>query len=622
MATALPAASVVNIAAYKFVELTDLQQLRDRLRSRCKLAQLRGTILLSPEGINMFLAGSREGIDSLLSEVRSLPGLADIEVKESLSLEQPFNRMLVKLKREIIAFGVDGIAPAQRTSPKLSARELKRWLDEGRPVRLLDTRNDYEVDLGTFRGAERLNIQHFREFPDASAGLPEQAKHEPLVMFCTGGIRCEKAGPMLERLGFQQVYQLDGGILKYFEECGGAHYDGGCFVFDSRVVLGPDLQPSGAVLCYNCQAVLTHEDIQSAKFRFGKSCPHCYLTVDQEREVARRRREELIRALAAAQPGSQPYENRRRMHVAARWTGWSLIDFLCAYHPPTSRDQWLAWIADGTITSSGQRVAAEQTVREGQRFDQVQSDYVEPTVSSDIGLIYEDEALVVINKPAPLPVHASGRYHRNTLEYILAQAYRPEKLRLAHRLDANTTGLVVLARKYSAARQLQPQFASGAVRKKYLLKVHGTPVSEQFECCEPVSAEPGWQGSRELSATGREATTQFRVLERCADGYWLLEAQPYSGRTHQIRLHAWRQGVPIVGDRLYRPSAVPGDVPSGVLGETEPISDEQFTSELEGEESGSWECAEPMCLHALELEFEHPFTGERLTFRAPAPAWR
>ena len=593
--TAAQPAPVVNIAAYHFVELSGLEKLRDRLRSRCKLSQLLGTILLSPEGINMFLAGSREGIDALLKEVRSIDGLSNIEVKESYSEDQPFNRMLVKLKREIIAFGVEGIAPARRTSPKLSAKELKRWLDEGRPVRLLDTRNDYEVDLGTFVGAERLNIQHFRDFPSASEQLPEEAKHQPMVMFCTGGIRCEKAGPMLEQLGFEQVYQLDGGILKYFEECGGAHYEGGCFVFDSRVVLDPSLQPTGAVQCYNCQAVLTHEDIQSPKFRFAKSCPKCFRTDDEARELARAQREQRLRSLAASQPGCQPYDNHRRMHVPARWAGLSLIEFLSAYHPPTPRAQWLDWIQNGTITFKGQSVSADQVVSEGQQFDQVQLGVTEPPVASDIGLIFEDEALVVINKPAPLPVHASGRFHRNTLEYFLSQAYRPEKLRLAHRLDALTTGLVVLARKYSAASVLQPQFAEGRVRKKYLLKVHGTPPSDQFACSEPISNEPGPRGSRELSAEGAAAHTEFRVLGRHSDGGWLLSAEPLTGRTHQIRLHAWHLGIPIQGDPVY--------LPGGERSASEP------------------EASDPICLHAAELEFAHPFTGKLLQFVAPAPAW-
>ena len=152
--------------------------------------------------------------------------------KESPSAEQPFNRMLVKIKKEIIAFGVAGIDPASRPTPKLSARELKQWLDEGRPVTLLDIRNDYEVRMGTFRGARRAGIDHFREFPAAVQQLPAELKQQPVVMFCTGGIRCEKAGPFMEQAGFQNVHQLDGGILKYFEECGGAHYDGECFVFE------------------------------------------------------------------------------------------------------------------------------------------------------------------------------------------------------------------------------------------------------------------------------------------------------------------------------------------------------------------------------------------------------
>ena len=581
---------VVNIAAYKFAELTGLEKLRDRLRSRCKLSQLRGTIMLSPEGINMFLAGSQQGIDAILKEVKSIDGLSDIEVKFSYSTDQPFNRMLVKLKREIIAFGVDGIAPGRRTSPKLSAQELKRWLDEGKPVRLLDTRNDYEVDLGTFHGAERLNIQHFRDFPTASTALPEEAKHEPLVMFCTGGIRCEKAGPMLERLGFEQVYQLDGGILKYFEECGGAHYDGGCFVFDSRVVLGPDLQPTGAIQCYGCQTVLTHEDIQSPKFRFGKTCPHCYRTDDEAKEAARARREKLMRDLAAKQPGSAPYDNARRMFVAERWAGLSLIDFLSAYHPPTPHQQWLDWIADGTITTSGQPVTADLIVREGQQIDQAQVGYTEPPIATDIGLIYEDEAIVVINKPAPLPVHPSGRYNRNTLEYILSQAYRPEKLRLAHRLDANTTGLIVLARKHAAARVLQPQFTAGTVRKKYILKVHGEPTADRFVCDQPISAEPGAQGSRELSDRGVPARTEFRVVGRDKDGLVILEAQPHSGRTHQIRLHAAYLGLPIVGDPLYASAGDAGE-------------------------------ATAMCLHAAELTFTHPLNSQAVTFAAPNPKW-
>jgi len=148
----------------------------------------------------------------------------------------------VKIKREIIAFGVDGIDPARRPSRSLAPQTLKAWLDAGKPVTLLDTRNNYEVELGTFRGAVRAGIDRFRDFPSAVPRLPPALKDHPVVLFCTGGIRCEKAGPFLEREGFRHVFQLEGGILSYFEHCGGAHFDGECFVFDERVGLDRSLR--------------------------------------------------------------------------------------------------------------------------------------------------------------------------------------------------------------------------------------------------------------------------------------------------------------------------------------------------------------------------------------------
>ncbi len=219
--------------------LEDIPVLRSRLLELCNSWGLKGTILLSVEGINFFVAGEPDKTELLLGELRQLPGLADLQIKVSQTDHQPFRRMLVRIKKEIIAFGVEGIDPAQRTSPKLAAKELKQWLDEGRPVTLLDTRNDYEVRLGTFKNAHPIGIDHFRDFPAAVGRLPAAMKEQPIVMFCTGGIRCEKAGPFMEREGFNSVFQLEGGILKYFEECGGAHFDGECFVFDQRVGLDP-----------------------------------------------------------------------------------------------------------------------------------------------------------------------------------------------------------------------------------------------------------------------------------------------------------------------------------------------------------------------------------------------
>jgi UPF0176 protein len=184
--------------------------------------------------------------------------------------------MLVKVKKEIIAFGVPGVDPARAPSPKLKPAELKRWLDEGRPLVLFDTRNSYEVRMGTFRGALAPPLWNFRDFPRAVAALPPELKARPVVMFCTGGIRCEKAGPYLASLGYRDVYQLDGGILKYFEEVGDAHFEGECFVFDERVGVDASLRPTGSALCFRCQMPLTVADQRDVRYVYEKTCPHCF----------------------------------------------------------------------------------------------------------------------------------------------------------------------------------------------------------------------------------------------------------------------------------------------------------------------------------------------------------
>jgi UPF0176 protein len=266
---------IINLSAYKFTPLDELPARRDRLKAAAVAGGLRGTILLSPEGINLFVAGERAPVDALLAVIRTLPGLADLTPKESESEEQPFNRMLVKIKSEIIAFGVPGIDPSRRPTAKVSPRLLKQWLDESHPLTLLDTRNDYEVRLGTFRGAVSAGIENFRDFPSAVSRLPAALKEQPVVMFCTGGIRCEKAGPYMETMGFKQVLQLDGGILKYFEECGGAHYEGECFVFDQRVGVDPTLRETKTVMCFRCQMPLTEAEQTDPRYVPDKSCPYC-----------------------------------------------------------------------------------------------------------------------------------------------------------------------------------------------------------------------------------------------------------------------------------------------------------------------------------------------------------
>lgn len=275
--------NILNIAAYYFVTIDRLDERRQELIKICSDLSLKGSILLSHEGINLFLAGTHTAIDTFLNYITHSPsfedlGLGAMPIKKSWSESQPFNRMLVKLKQEIIPLGMPEIQPAQHTAPTLSPQTLKEWLDAGRDdFILLDTRNDYEVRLGTFEKATILkDLQHFRDFPEACAKqLPVEAKHKPVVMFCTGGIRCEKASVALEQQGYQEVYQLEGGILNYFEQCGGAHYQGDCFVFDKRVALNPNLEETDAALCYGCLNPLTPAEQQSPAYDIGVSCPYC-----------------------------------------------------------------------------------------------------------------------------------------------------------------------------------------------------------------------------------------------------------------------------------------------------------------------------------------------------------
>ncbi len=241
----MPAISnaTLNVAAYKFAALKGLEALRTELLARGAELGLKGTILLSPEGINLFLAGEAEAIDVFQRTLSAHAEFADLEYKESWSARSPFARFKVKLKREIIPLGENNLSPTAHSAPRLAPEALKRWLDEGREVVLLDTRNTFEVRAGTFKNARELQIAHFRDFPRAAQALPIELKQRPVITFCTGGIRCEKAAPVLIGLGFREVYQLDGGILKYFERCGDAHFEGACVVFDERGALDAGLRP-------------------------------------------------------------------------------------------------------------------------------------------------------------------------------------------------------------------------------------------------------------------------------------------------------------------------------------------------------------------------------------------
>lgn len=231
---------ILNIAGYKFITLENLPELRIVLLNKCKELSLKGTILLSPEGINISLAGELANISAFKTYLWADSNFNDITFRESYSTMPPFKRLKVKLKKEIITLRRPEICPEIERAPAISPQQFKQWLDEGRKLTILDTRNTYEVEFGTFEGATKLNIEDFCEFPKAVENLDAD---KPVVMFCTGGVRCEKAGIHLLNKGFSEVYQLDGGILNYFALMGGAHYDGACFVFDERVALKPDLQP-------------------------------------------------------------------------------------------------------------------------------------------------------------------------------------------------------------------------------------------------------------------------------------------------------------------------------------------------------------------------------------------
>lgn len=266
----------LNVAGYYFYKTPkNLEQLQARLREECLRLSIRGTILLAKEGINLVLAGAEEAIHTFQDLLRLETKNPDFEFKESWCDEPPFKRLRIKVKPQIIVFKARGINPRRKRAPSIQPETLKEWLDQKRDIILLDTRNRYEVDLGTFENASHLDIRHFSHYETQAKKIPDEIKDKQIVMFCTGGIRCEKAAPLMKKIGFKKILQLEGGILNYFEKTGGDHYKGDCFVFDDRVALTPDLEEAETIDCSHCGQAVNREERRRPQFRFGKCCLKC-----------------------------------------------------------------------------------------------------------------------------------------------------------------------------------------------------------------------------------------------------------------------------------------------------------------------------------------------------------
>lgn len=289
---------IVVAALYHFAPVADPSALRNELQARCDALELHGTLLVAAEGINGTLAGTAASLDTIESHLRSLPGMHELSSKRSTCTEAPFLRMKVRLKREIVSIGDLEIDPRTRVGTYVDARSWDALLDDPE-VLVLDTRNDYEVRVGTFEGAVDPGLNHFREFPEYVRNELAAHKQRPIAMFCTGGIRCEKASSLLLREGFTRVYHLEGGILRYLETTppNQSKWHGECFVFDRRVAVNHRLEPGEHALCYGCLEPVSPADMQSPLHEDGVCCVRCH---DRTPESLRERRRERARQVELA----------------------------------------------------------------------------------------------------------------------------------------------------------------------------------------------------------------------------------------------------------------------------------------------------------------------------------
>ena len=297
-------------ALYRFVSLPDYESLKAPILAECEKHGLSGTLLLACEGLNGTIAGKPAHVDSFLDWLKAYSVFKDLEVKYSESDQQPFLRMKVKLKKEIVTMGVEGIDPKEVVGTYVEPSDWNSLISDPE-VLVVDTRNEYEIEIGTFKNAVNPKTQNFREFPRYVSEQLDRNKHKKIAMFCTGGIRCEKSTALLKGEGFEEVYHLKGGILKYLEEIPKSEslWEGECFVFDSRVAVNHDLNPGQYDQCYGCRYPVTAEDKLSEHYEQGICCPRCYgkLSEDQRLRFSERQKQiELAKARGEKHIGVNP----------------------------------------------------------------------------------------------------------------------------------------------------------------------------------------------------------------------------------------------------------------------------------------------------------------------------
>ena len=291
---------IVVSALYKFTTLDAPEKLRPRLLSVMLANEVLGTLVLACEGINGTVCGARDGVDAVLAWLDGQPGLAGLEPKESFTDAMPFKRAKVKVKAEIVTLGVPGIAPGQETGTHVEAKDWNALLDDDAVV-VVDVRNEYEVKIGSFEGAVNPHTTNFREFPEFAERCLNPRKHKKIAMYCTGGVRCEKSTAYLRRRGFEQVFQLKGGILKYLETVpeGESRWRGACFVFDDRVAVDHQLKRGDYDQCHACRSPISEADMRSDQYIPGAACPHCHERVSAADRARFLQREKQV-ALAAS----------------------------------------------------------------------------------------------------------------------------------------------------------------------------------------------------------------------------------------------------------------------------------------------------------------------------------